>query len=62
MMPVMNGWEFLQAQKTNSVFATIPVVVVSAVAEKARDLDSSSFVKKPVDLDSLLRLVKEYCE
>src|SRR4051812_37667489 len=36
MMPVMNGWEFLQMQRQDEILATIPVVVVSAGGEKAQ--------------------------
>ena len=31
MMPVMSGWEFLEAQKANAVFGHLPVVVVTAL-------------------------------
>src|SRR5687768_5509935 len=33
MMPVMNGWEFLQAMKAER-FAEVPVYVVSAIADQ----------------------------
>lgn len=61
MMPVMNGWEFLKALKESDVLATIPVVVVSAAGERARDSKANGFIKKPIDLDLLLELVKRYC-
>jgi CheY-like chemotaxis protein len=61
MMPVMNGWEFLAIRKNMDVIATIPVVVVSAVAEKNQASDVNEFVKKPVDLDSLVKVVSRYC-
>jgi CheY-like chemotaxis protein len=31
MMPVMNGWEFRQAQRRSQILSAIPVVVISAI-------------------------------
>jgi CheY-like chemotaxis protein len=62
MMPVMNGWEFLQEQRNGDVtIATIPVVVVSAAGDKAKSTQTAGFIKKPVELDALLDTVKKYC-
>jgi CheY-like chemotaxis protein len=64
MMPEMNGWEFITAMKKNHILATIPVVVITA----AGDTSSSSnrkqvkeLIKKPMDIDVLLRAVHQYC-
>jgi CheY-like chemotaxis protein len=62
MMPVMNGWQFLEAQKSNHCLATIPVVVVSAVSERDKAAGAAAFIKKPVDLESLLKTVEKYCQ
>ena len=68
MMPVMNGWEFADALKTNDCLAAIPIVVVTAFADEARGererasaIGTREVVRKPVDLDLLLRLVHRYC-
>lgn len=61
MMPVMNGWEFLQTMKTNFFIATIPVIVVSAVAENSQAPGAVGYIKKPVDLRLLLEFVKRFC-
>jgi CheY-like chemotaxis protein len=61
MMPVMNGWEFLEAHRTDTTLATIPVVVVSAAGDKAKSAPAAGFIKKPVDLESLLNVVRRYC-
>lgn len=61
MMPVMNGWEFLQHMQSDTVIATIPVVVVSAIAERARARPIAAYVKKPVDINVLIQLVERYC-
>lgn len=62
MMPVMSGWEFLRIQKENTLIATIPVVVVSAAGDKAKSTNANGFIKKPIELDSLLEVVHQYCD
>jgi len=62
MMPVMNGWEFLRAKGHDDVLATIPVVILSAFVDQARDEQVEGFLKKPIDLDALLKFVVQYCE
>jgi CheY-like chemotaxis protein len=62
MMPVMNGWEFLELKNHNHMLASIPVVVVSAVAERLRKENGvSGHLKKPLDLNVLLKIVTAYC-
>jgi CheY-like chemotaxis protein len=62
MMAVMSGWEFLEARRHDFALAPIPVIVVSAVAdERVKQAGASGFIKKPVDLDLLLALVKKHC-
>ncbi|OFZ55759.1 MAG: hypothetical protein A2428_03685 [Bdellovibrionales bacterium RIFOXYC1_FULL_54_43] len=62
MMAVMSGWEFLELRKTDVALAPIPVIVVSAVADqKVKAAGATGFIKKPVDLDVLLKIVKQYC-
>src|SRR4051812_28063028 len=63
MMPVMDGWTFAERLGADTVLASIPVVVVTAFAEKAGSLTSArGFIKKPIDFDSLLRVVKRFCD
>lgn len=60
MMPVMNGWQFRAEQLQDPELATIPVVVISAdasVHQKAASIDAASFLKKPVQLETLLDTV-----
>lgn len=63
MMPVMNGHEFLEVKSSQVKLAPIPVVVVSAVADRTKVPTDhvKEFVKKPIDLDLLLRVVQQYC-
>ena len=62
MMPVMDGWEFRREQQRNPAIAEVPVVVLSAL-DKARavDLSADAFLKKPLDFDRLLDIVRTYC-
>jgi two-component system, chemotaxis family, chemotaxis protein CheY len=62
MMPVMDGWEFQRERSRDPVLAGVPVVVLSALDEtRAVGAASHEFLKKPLDFDRLLQLVKAYC-
>lgn len=66
MMPVMNGWEFLQALRREHTvpLAQTPVAVVSAAADIAdveRDY-GCSVLKKPVSLEHLFALAHAHCD
>jgi two-component system response regulator CpxR len=61
MMPVMSGDELLRALKQVRALADIPVTVVTASGASQPPL-ASGLLKKPVDLDALLRIVKKSCE
>jgi two-component system response regulator CpxR len=54
MMPVMNGWELLDVLKER--FPTIPVTVVSAVADRVPP-GNVPLIKKPINLDTLIEAV-----
>ena len=59
MMPVMNGWTFLQEREKEAKLKSIPVVVCSASKD---DIPLGvPFLKKPVDLDQLLAVASRYC-
>jgi len=65
MMPVMNGWQFLEAIRKNPLHdrAAIPVIVVSAAVEMA-EIQSQygcRSLSKPVDIDRLLEMAHEHC-
>ena len=61
MMPVMNGWEFLVKLRAEPRTAEIPVVIVSAVASETRSLDVAGFIKKPLEVESLLLYARKFC-
>jgi CheY-like chemotaxis protein len=64
MMPVMNGWQFREAQVRDPRLAGIPVVVVTAAG--ARDsipaIAADAWLSKPVDLDRLLATIGSVCK
>ena len=63
MMPRMNGWEFRAAQQgdPDPAVAKVPVIVLSALAlGRTGMLDAEGYLRKPFDLDELLRAVKRH--
>ena len=63
MMPVLDGWGFLEACRQEELCAKTPVVVMSAygkLAEAARsELRVDRFLAKPFDLAELIEAVEE---
>lgn len=59
MMPIMDGHEFLRVRAQDPGLSAIPVVVCSASREEIPG--QVQFLKKPVDLEALLRLVGSHC-
>ena len=64
MMPVMNGWQFREAQRSDPALSGIPVVVVTASG--ARDeipkISADGWLSKPVDFDRLLATIEPLCQ
>lgn len=56
-MPRMNGWQFREAQRADPDVAGIPVIVVTALA-RAPDVDAAATIRKPVEVEELLRTVR----
>ncbi len=54
MMPVMDGWTFLDERKKNN-WLHIPVVVISASGTCIHAGDILCFIAKPIDLSKLER-------
>lgn len=62
MMPVMDGWEFRREQQRDPKVANVPVIVLTALDRtRVGDIGEAAFVKKPLDFDRLLELVRRYC-
>jgi len=66
MMPVMDGWTFVEtiSKVKDTKLMQIPIVVVSAFTSAKDDKLKTvrSIIKKPVDLDQLLKQVELYCQ
>jgi CheY-like chemotaxis protein len=60
MMPLMNGAETYAALQADPVLASIPVVMMSAVAPSTVrvQLGRDAFLEKPFELDQLLALIE----
>jgi len=64
MMPVMDGMGFLGQTASDPRYASIPIVVVSAVTRMVRipTLCVAAVVPKPVRLRTLVEIVDRLCE
>ncbi len=68
MMPVMNGWEFLEKKRHSTEFKDVPVVVVSAAVpgDGVHDMELcreevAAILRKPIESDELLKHVAAHC-
>jgi CheY-like chemotaxis protein len=65
MMPVLDGWSFLAERAKNPLLAEIPVVIVSGcrdVTQKAKEAGAIAVMCKPVEAQSILRVVEHFDE
>lgn len=62
MMPIMDGWEFLNVKQNDSSFSKIPVVIISAFSDQAKKMKVDGFLKKPIDLKELLQIIGKFCD
>ena len=60
MMPVMDGWQFREAQRDDPRIAAIPVVILSAMAEKPTMADVE-YLQKPTKAPPLIAMVAQFC-
>ncbi len=63
-MPVMDGWQFHRAQLRTPALASIPVIVMSAVAHALEPLawfQAAGYLQKPFGVDAMLALVVPLC-
>jgi CheY-like chemotaxis protein len=65
MMPLMDGWRFLEEARTRFPRFHAPVVLLSAVrdlGEQARHLGIARYLAKPFNLDDVVRVAHELAE
>lgn len=60
LMPGMNGWEFFERFRQQPAYAEVPVVIHSSAPSRAPD-GVTRVLQKPLQLDRLLSVVREYC-
>lgn len=61
MMPVLNGWEFLDFQRNDPKFKDIPLVICSAYQESAKAINPAAYLKKPLHYQPLVETIKKFC-
>ncbi len=64
MMPLMNGWSLFEAVKQDPRLASVPIVLLTAVAENddAQPLPAvAERLNKPVRMNTLLSLAAAHC-
>ena len=59
MMPAMSGWELLAAIRAERSLADLAVAVISAAGGRAPPPGATCFLRKPIDLDTLIDLVRD---
>lgn len=60
MMPVMNGWEFVEEARRDATLGAIPICILSAYADRAPK-GVAAVLRKPIELEWLFRVVSELC-
>jgi CheY-like chemotaxis protein len=64
MMPGCDGWQFLDRRRPSPALASVPVVLVTGVAEAddewAAALGAVGLLRKPFDVDALLAEVRRW--
>lgn len=61
MMPVMSGWELLEAVKARPALAEIPVIVASASYLRGAAFGAAKVLSKPIRPEELLDVVASHC-
>lgn len=60
-MPVLDGFEFLQRFRGDPELASIPVIITSASANRNEISGATAFIRKPFDLNKLMKAAHQYC-
>jgi CheY-like chemotaxis protein len=61
MMPVMDGFQFLELRQQDAELAAMPVIVISAGSQALKSLSGVELFPKPLDVDRLLAALARYC-
>jgi CheY-like chemotaxis protein len=64
IIPGLDGWQFLARLQKNKNLSSIPVVIMTglgiACSEWALSLGAVDLVRKPIEIDSLLEIVRRH--
>jgi CheY-like chemotaxis protein len=61
-MPVMDGWQMLDALKSSPIVATVPpIVIMSAAGDIAKETAKhyQGYLRKPIELNELIDVLQE---
>lgn len=62
MMPVMDGWQFMEKKRVDARLNSIPVVAFSALEErKISAARTDDVIRKPINPDVMIKVIKKYC-
>lgn len=61
MMPILGDWDVVDILREEDRILALPVVVLSAAHPDKAPSGVAGFVRKPIDFDLLLGLVRRYC-
>ena len=62
LLPILDGWHFLDNVRANPVWNAIPIIVMTGIVlgpEWAHDHGCSGFLRKPIDRDSLFEQIEQ---
>jgi DNA-binding response OmpR family regulator len=67
MMPEIDGFEFLEKVRSENHLNDVPVIIVSALTDeenvrKSKKFGAIEFIKKPVDINTLVSTVEKILE
>lgn len=63
MMPIMDGYEFREAQLSDPRLANTPVVIITAdghIESKKSKINAVDSIRKPIDVDVMLQVIARY--
>lgn len=61
MMPGMTGSEMVKILRQHDCLLSLPVIMISARPMREIENIDVEFLKKPIDVDTIVAKVKEYC-
>lgn len=61
MMPGMTGAELVEIIRKEDLLISLPVVMISAKPLSNEQTQGVDFLKKPIEVDTIIEKVKEYC-